>query len=134
MEFLAVFTQIGRGFRTLGAKRTIKQFITMSVVKPDGKLVGVDLHGNEYYEDDNDMFNHNRWVLYKKWNLDPTSIPPEWHQWLHRTSDIKGDQVPKAFYTSFPYENVTGSFGAYKPYNTTLPKYEGWKPQIKDRK
>ena len=31
------------------------------------------------------------------------------------------------------YENLTGTRGAYRPYNTVAPKLNGWEPQIKTR-
>ena len=31
------------------------------------------------------------------------------------------------------YENLTGTRGAYKPYNTTKPKYEAWEPKVAQR-
>lgn len=37
-------------------------------------------------------------------------------------------------FSSQPYvENLTGTRGAYRPYNTTKPKVYGWEPKTADR-
>ncbi|KAI7842078.1 hypothetical protein COHA_004274 [Chlorella ohadii] len=55
------------------------------------KLVGVDQHGNKYFEKPGAQWVRNRFVVYAKSNhwrtQDPSTVPPEWHAWLHYISD-----------------------------------------------
>ncbi|KAJ3171750.1 hypothetical protein HDU87_008292 [Geranomyces variabilis] len=120
--------------RQNGPKRTLKQIMAMDQPRV-GKHVGTDVNGNEYYQNDQEIILRNRWVEYKAWNHDATQVPPEWHQWLHHiTDDVPTAQtVPTPFYTPKHQQNLTGSFGAYKPYSTTVPKYSGWSPAVKQR-
>ena len=57
-----------------------------------GKLMGTDAGGNRYYENLVDYpFGQHRWVEPgDAHNYDPTSIPPEWHGWMHHMSDVPG--------------------------------------------
>ncbi|KAJ3106818.1 NADH dehydrogenase 1 alpha subcomplex subunit 12 ndufa12/DAP13 [Phlyctochytrium planicorne] len=113
--------------RAHGLKRTFKQLLTLDQPKV-GALVGVDVHGNEYYENRNDIVGRDRWVLFSKWNYDSTQVPPEWHQWLHKTTDdIPSDKtVPVPFYTPPHQEFYTGTRAAFKTYSTVKPKIEEW--------
>jgi hypothetical protein len=49
------------------------------------------------------------------------------------------DDVPKegvmndAFFTPTHFENMTGTRGAFKTFNTTKPKIEAWESQVKQR-
>ena len=52
-----------------------------------GRKVGHDLYGNIYFTN---AQNNKRWLLYKQ-SVDPASIPPDWHCWLHYTSDAVPD-------------------------------------------
>ena len=50
----------------------------------NGKLVHQDSLGNKFYHNKN---NYNkRWVVYAS-NLGPESLPTNYHNWLHNTSD-----------------------------------------------
>nr|KAJ3415083.1 hypothetical protein HK105_001602 [Polyrhizophydium stewartii] len=101
-----------------------------------GALVGKDALGNEYYENRDDIHGRDRWVVLRKWNYDASQIPPEWHQWMHRmTDDIPSETtIPKPFYASDPRENLTGTRGAFKTYNTTVPKMTEWEPKALPRR
>eukprot|EP01112_Ceratiomyxa_fruticulosa_P022433 TRINITY_DN8203_c0_g1_i1.p1 TRINITY_DN8203_c0_g1~~TRINITY_DN8203_c0_g1_i1.p1 ORF type:complete len:167 (-),score=27.82 TRINITY_DN8203_c0_g1_i1:65-565(-) len=98
-----------------------------------GTLVGVDKFGNEYYEDkENEAFGRHRWVEYPggltfPWTKpkDPTTVPPEWHSWLHYMSDYTGND--QAFLGATPtvykkehLKNNTGTENAYVPTNYPL--------------
>jgi NADH:ubiquinone oxidoreductase subunit len=96
-----------------------------------GRLVGTDEHGNEYYENKDEVLGRDRWVLFKKWNFDATQVPPQYHQWLHRITDETNLSTP--FFTPKHFENVTGTKGAFKTYNTTVRKVTEWNPQVKAR-
>ena len=50
----------------------------------NGKCIGKDTFGNMFYTDKN---NHlKRWVLYAK-GFGPESLPTEFHNWLHNTTN-----------------------------------------------
>ncbi|KAJ3410934.1 hypothetical protein HDV05_002989, partial [Chytridiales sp. JEL 0842] len=120
--------------RAHGIKRTFKQIITVDQPRV-GKLVGTDALGNEYYENRQDIFGRDRWVLFAKWNYDPSQVPPEWHQWLHRfTDDIPSEStLPKPFYHPPHQEFLTGTTAAFRTYSTVKPKMESWTPAVKPR-
>jgi NADH dehydrogenase (ubiquinone) 1 alpha subcomplex subunit 12 len=81
------------------------------------------------------IIGRDRWVIFKKWNHDASQIPPEWHQWMHRmTDDIPSEKtLPNSFFTPKHFENLTGTRGAFKTYNTTAPKLNLWEPTVKSR-
>lgn len=54
-----------------------------------GQEVGRDLAGNIYYQDPS---SGRRWVIYAIDN-DSSRVPPEWHLWLHHTSDQTPDEA-----------------------------------------
>ncbi|KAI8929187.1 NADH ubiquinone oxidoreductase subunit NDUFA12-domain-containing protein [Entophlyctis helioformis] len=123
-----------RSIKSKGVGKTMKELLTLSQAR-DGKLIGVDKFGNEYYENREDMHGRDRWVNFKKWDFDASQVPPEWHQWLHRmTDDLPSDKtLPKPFFGLEHRENMTGTRGAFKTYNTTVPKLSAWEPQTKAR-
>ncbi|XP_066949657.1 probable NADH dehydrogenase [ubiquinone] 1 alpha subcomplex subunit 12 [Macrobrachium rosenbergii] len=101
-----------------------------------GTLVGEDVNGNKYYEDDKLMLGRNRWVVYHpKYGVDydPSSVSAEWFGWLHHKTDQPPTKVPPKNYPWIaPFqENVTGTEDAYTPYTTTKPKIEAWVPPKK---
>ncbi|KAJ3250900.1 hypothetical protein HK103_003061 [Boothiomyces macroporosus] len=108
--------------------------LTLSSPKT-GTLVGSDFHGNEYYENRNDISGRDRWVVYNKWNFDATQVPPEWHQWIHRMTDEvpDGRNFKTSFYTPTHAENHTGTRGAFKTYSTVKPKIQKWEPKVLNR-
>lgn len=84
-----------------------------------GTLVGTDEYGNKYYEDKTDgnvnnvsgmcsfcfylsfvsFAGRDRWVEFPD-NIKERSasaVPPEWHSWLHYTSDIPSPEVRISF-------------------------------------
>lgn len=54
--------------------------------RQNGKQVGQDAFGNRYFEVKASSDQPRRWVVYAKKN-DPTQVCPEWHGWLHHTTD-----------------------------------------------
>ncbi len=50
----------------------------------NGNLVHKDSLGNKYYHDKNN--NLKRWVVYAP-GFGPESLPTQFHNWLHNTSD-----------------------------------------------
>lgn len=82
------------------------------------KLVGTDYNGNKYFEDTNQQIGRHRWIVYNDlYDLDPTSVPPEWHGWLHYLNDYK----PTEHQFNFPIYNAaavrtdTGKGTCYNP-------------------
>ena len=56
-------------------------------MKP-GELKGVDQFGNQYWESAIEIPGRNRWVVFpSKALVDASSVPPEWHGWLHHMND-----------------------------------------------
>jgi NADH dehydrogenase (ubiquinone) 1 alpha subcomplex subunit 12 len=75
--------------------------------------------------------NRDRFVIYSKWNYDASQIPPSCHSWLcHITDEII--DTNKGAGEGF-LENLTGTAGAYKTFNTVGPKFSTWKPVVKQR-
>ncbi|KNC97071.1 uncharacterized protein SPPG_07467 [Spizellomyces punctatus DAOM BR117] len=133
-SWLNAWTGTLAALRANGVRRTVKQILMIDQPRV-GRFVGKDDYGNEYYENRDEIVLRDRWVEYKKWNPDATQVPAEWHQWLHHiTDDVPTPQtVPKPFFSPPHVENLTGSEGAFKTYNTTVPKYNAWKPATKER-
>ncbi len=50
----------------------------------NGNLVEQDSLGNKYYQDKNN--SSKRWVVYAS-GFGPESLPTQYHNWLHNTSD-----------------------------------------------
>lgn len=79
-----------------------------------GTHVGTDQFGNRYYTGKRrDSFGRpKRWVQYKG-KAEPSSVPPEWHVWLHYTCN----EVPKERYPwqQKHHPNLTGTPSAYFP-------------------
>lgn len=108
----------------------------------EGRMVGRDDLGNTYYVQKSGVGPlgvPRRWVVYK--NLAEASlVPPEWHGWLHYTTDIMPNQEG---YIPRPWEkphrpNMTGTAQAYRPSGSILSKgerpkatgdYKPWRPQ-----
>ncbi|CAG7849254.1 SubName: Full=Related to nadh-ubiquinone oxidoreductase subunit b17.2 {ECO:0000313/EMBL:CCA67963.1} [Serendipita indica DSM 11827] len=75
----------------------------------------------------------HRWVDFAQHEYNATQVPPEWHSWISHirkdppTEDgVMAKMTPpwKAPY----YENLTGTRGAYRPYNTVARKIHAWRP------
>ena len=108
-------------------KQTIGTFIYTLFT---GKYVGSDESGNKYYTNS----KKKRWVIYKN-RVESSKIPPEWHLWIHSTTNNK----PLSNTTKFKWqkkhqENLTGTSKAYKPNGSLvydvrkdMKKYETWK-------
>lgn len=101
------FHSIFKAVQRHGPKKTAIMLLTLGHAKV-GTLVGTDHNGNEYYEDKNEVLGKDRWVFFGKWNFDPSTIPPEWHQWMHRMSDDTPDKLSKPFYVTQSGEHLTG--------------------------
>ena len=99
----------------------------------DGKLVGKDAFGNEYYENKRWYVGRSRWVVYSQkrvFDYDGSQIPPDWHRWMHYTTDVPPTDKPLDHHKWMikHIENPTGTDDIYVPYSTSRPKILGWKP------
>lgn len=107
----------------------------------NGRPVGEDAYGNRYYvhkagrkRDGREM----RWVLYRGM-AEASKVPPDWHAWLHHSTDALPDAQPVA---QFAWQkehmpNLTGTPYAYRPPGHVLQggrreratgDYEPWTP------
>ncbi|EMR11101.1 hypothetical protein PNEG_00699 [Pneumocystis murina B123] len=107
-----------------------------------GHLVGTDSYGNKYYENLEEAPNRTRWVDYKSSSFDASQVEPGWNAWLRYMVDVPPSKIDtggnsmKKLDPSWkkPFQpNLTFSRGAYKPYNTVLPKFTEWTPNVKKR-
>jgi NADH:ubiquinone oxidoreductase subunit len=103
-----------------------------------GKLVGSDSQGNRYYVEKARHGAARRWVFYAG-VPEASAVPPEWHAWLHRTTDRPPSEAPLP---TRPWEkehlpNRTGTPEAYLPSGHLLGAggrakatgdYEPWRP------
>eukprot|EP01091_Cochliopodium_minus_P003090 TRINITY_DN12925_c0_g1_i1.p1 TRINITY_DN12925_c0_g1~~TRINITY_DN12925_c0_g1_i1.p1 ORF type:complete len:159 (-),score=50.49 TRINITY_DN12925_c0_g1_i1:28-504(-) len=83
-----------------------------------GTKMGEDQFGNTYYENLEDTYGgRTRWVEFKN-DVEATSIPPEWHQWVHYVTDSTPEQLPEIKEIKYqrPYHrNFTGTDKKYLP-------------------
>lgn len=100
-----------------------------------GRQIGTDGFGNLYYEE-KFFFGKpqnrkpRRWVVYRGLK-EGSKVPPEWHAWLHFTSEQTPDQASAPHYDWIkPYiPNLTGTTRAYKPpVNREATYYQAWRP------
>lgn len=102
--------------------------------------IGSDGLGNVYYEGGTDVNGlPRRWVIYAGAN-DASKVPPEWHGWLHHSTDLRpesGLPAPRVWEKP-PVPNLTGGAGAYLPpgalaaggrRSAATGDYEAWTPE-----
>lgn len=106
-----------------------------------GRSVGTDEFGNRYYKSKSESLHgkQRRWVLYKG-GVEASKVPPEWHAWLHHTTDEplteQSTQAPK--WQKEHIENLTGTSHAYRPAGHAYKgghrahatgDYQAWRPE-----
>ena len=105
-----------------------------------GALVGQDDAGNRYYRERRRRRGQRerRWVVYQG-EVEASRVPPEWHRWLHHSTDSPPSEAPLR---TQPWEkphlpNLTGTAAAYRPPGHILSgrerdratgDYEPWRP------
>lgn len=95
-----------------------------------GKRIGEDQFGNIYYEGSTDKEGRpRRWVIYKKYS-EASTIPPDWHGWIHHRADIPPSQEN---YKAYAWEkqylpNLTGTESAYAPKGSIA--HHGKRPRV----
>lgn len=100
-----------------------------------GERMGEDGAGNVYYRE---RGGDRRWVIYNGY-ADASRVPPDWHNWLHHTTDTAPSEVayePKEWQK--PHRpNMTGTSEAWRPPGSVLTPsrrptatgdYDPWTP------
>lgn len=101
-----------------------------------GVEVGRDERGNAYYRNADDS---RRWVVYDG-VAEASTVPPDWHGWLHRTFDAPPTEEPLArkSWEKDYVPNMTGTEAAHAPSGSLrragrreAPSrdYEAWSPE-----
>lgn len=87
-----------------------------------GRRVGGDADGNIYYEDKRGARaalggtgRPRRWVMYGPGMAEPTRVPPEWHAWLHHTTDAPIVERSRKAWEKPHLPNATGTASSYRP-------------------
>jgi len=104
-----------------------------------GRCVGVDAGRNRYFEEDRASRpdgRKRRWVVYANQARDASLVPPEWHAWLHFTTDAPLPASERRPWQAPYTPNLTGTARAYRPpghdYSGAAPRrtapYEAWTP------
>ena len=103
-----------------------------------GNLVGTDAAGNNYYQERAIRPNGRarRWIAYKG-VVEASSVPPEWHSWLHYTTDRPIQESARRPWSRAPIANPTGTAASYRPpghdyeggqRDRATGDYEAWTP------
>lgn len=111
---------------------------TRLFTKLRGREVGRDRFGNIYYEEREPRpgMRRRRWVIYAR-SVDASEVPPEWHAWLHYTTDAPLPEEKRYPWQQEHQPNLTGTPAAYRPPGHDLEggrrqratgDYEPWSP------
>ena len=91
----------------------------------NGNLVHQDSLGNKYYHDKNNY--SKRWVVYAP-GFGPDSLPTQYHNWLHNTSDeISSFQLKENNQESLVRKRVQKHSVKHK--EATDKGYDSWQPK-----
>ena len=102
-----------------------------------GEFVGEDAFGNRYFRDRRTARGRRerRWVMFNG-KPEATKVPPEWHAWLHHTSDAPLEGARHSWQK--PHcPNLSGTKFAYFPpghdrrggkRDKATSDYESWRP------
>ncbi len=112
---------------------------TWIFTKLNGRQVGTDSAGNTYYEERNPRagsLRTRRWVDYKG-APEASAVPPEWHSWLHYTTERPLPESGRKPWQKPHVANATGSAQSYRPAGhdyqggqraKATGDYEAWTP------
>ncbi|KAJ6539011.1 NDUFA12-domain-containing protein [Mycena capillaripes] len=106
-----------------------------------GRLVGTDQFGNKYFENYNaeeEVPGRHRWVDFAQQHYNASQVPPEWHSWISHIRKDPPNEDARMVASRQPWqqpwtENLTGTRGAYKSYNTVASKINAWEPKSTPR-
>ena len=112
-----------------------------------GELVGTDSFGNRYFREKGGerekiksggrRSNRRRWVMYAG-EAEASRVPPEWHAWLHHTTDAPLDAGRRRSWQKPHLPNLTGTPAAYRPRGHDFKggkrakgtgDYQAWRPK-----
>ncbi|WP_348539825.1 NADH:ubiquinone oxidoreductase subunit NDUFA12 [Rhodovastum atsumiense] len=82
-----------------------------------GTEIGRDAEGNRYFIERWSRgrgVRRRRWVLYPR-DAEASSVPAEWHAWLHHTTDAPLTEMPRYPWQRPHLRNATGTASAYRP-------------------
>ncbi len=102
-----------------------------------GEFVGEDGFGNRYFRDRKTARGQRerRWVMFNG-APEATKVPPEWHAWLHHTTDAPLEGARHAWQKPH-HPNLSGTQYAYFPpghdrrggkRDKATGDYESWRP------
>jgi NADH:ubiquinone oxidoreductase subunit len=111
---------------------------TWLFTKLRGRRVGADADGNVYYEERRPRagYRARRWVLYAS-RPEASEVPPEWHAWLHYTTDAPLPEGRRFVWQKPHLPNLTGTPMGYRPpghdysggrRTRATGDYEAWTP------
>jgi NADH:ubiquinone oxidoreductase subunit len=83
----------------------------------NGSQVGSDAAGNLYYQEKRQRpgsARNRRWVAYAG-APEASSVPPEWHAWLHYTTDAPIPTEGRKAWQKPHQANLTGTAASYRP-------------------
>ena len=91
-------------------------FGTILFTLAKGQLVGQDPEGNRFYKERRPTKGRRekRWVVFKG-EVEASRIQPEWHAWLHYTSDAPLTGAVRQTWQKSHIPNGTGTDQAYLP-------------------
>lgn len=103
-----------------------------------GRRVGKDAAGNGYYQESRARPGHRRrrWVVYAG-PVEASRVPPEWHAWLHYTTDEPLVERARRIWEKPHLANATGTPASYRPAGhdyrggqraRATGDYEAWTP------
>ena len=103
-----------------------------------GRRVGRDAVGNIYYEERRARAGRRRrrWVIYRR-AVEASEVPPEWHAWLHYTTDAPLPETGRRPWQKPHVPNATGTPESYRPpghdyqggrRTPATGDYEAWTP------
>ena len=91
----------------------------------NGSLVHQDSLGNKFYQDKKN--SSKRWIIYAD-GLGPESIPTNYHNWLHNTSDVLDKNIHELDeLVNNIKERTQKHITTHKPNDTK--GYNSWQPK-----
>jgi NADH:ubiquinone oxidoreductase subunit len=104
-----------------------------------GRRIGVDADGNVYYAERRGRPGRRlrRWVMYSG-AVEASRVPPEWHAWLHYTTDEPLPERSRRPWEKPHLPNATGTPAGYRPpghdyrggrRDRATGDYEAWTPE-----
>jgi NADH:ubiquinone oxidoreductase subunit len=94
-----------------------------------GRAVGTDAFGNRYFEEKSAVRGRHRrrWVVYAG-AIEGSSVPPEWHAWLHYTTDAPLSDANRLPWQKPHLPNRTGTDYSGGRRRRATGDYDAWSP------